>query len=107
MSRVLGTPIVLDRRRRKPRRSDAEHVERHAYRAADRTADAMRRGVRRYENAAEKSGDDRVLDVFPNMARGMSTAAIRMAPVPFDLLRAGWTPSVRKATRRTLRRLDR
>ncbi len=108
MTRVLGTPIVLERRRKKKkRRSDADHVERHLYRAAARTADAMGRGVRRYDRARQKSGDDRVLEVLPNMARGMSTAAVRMAPVPFDLLRAGWTPSVRRATRRTLRQLDR
>ncbi len=110
MTRVLGTPIVLERRRKKPkkkRRSDADHVEKYLYRAAARTADAMERGVRRYERAREKSGDDRVLEVLPNMARGMSTAAVRLAPVPFDLLRAGWTPSVRRAARRTLRQLDR
>ncbi len=107
VTRILGTPIVLERRRKKKkRRSDGEHVERHLYRAAERTADAMDRGLRRYERARRKS-DDPVVELLPNMARGMSTAAVRMAPVPFDLLRAGWTPSVRKATRRTVRRLDR
>ncbi len=105
MTRVLGPPILFDRRRKR-RRSDSEHVERHLYRAAERTADAMSRGVRRYDKARKKSRDP-LVELFPNMARGMATTASRMAPVPFDLLRAGWTPSVRRATRRTLRQMDR
>lgn len=106
MTRTLGTPIVFERREQKKRRSDGDHVEHHLHKAASRTADAMAKGVRRYEKErkrSEKRSDGAVIDMLPNIATGMSATASRLAPVPFDVLRAGWTPSVRRAVRRTVR----
>lgn len=123
MARVMGTPILLERskssgskntvkkaggsKKRKPRLKDADRIERHLYRAAERSADAADRGVRRYNKARKSSArrerDGAIIDLMPNMARGMAVTAGRLAPVPLDLVRAGMTPSVRRVTRRSVR----
>ena len=114
MARVMGTPIVLQRpkkggasSKRKPRLKDADRIERHLYRAAERTADAADRGLRRYnksrKSSARRERDGALIDLMPNVARGMAVSAGRVAPVPLDLLRAGMTPSMRRMTRRSVR----
>ena len=110
----MGTPIVLERAKKggdskkpKPRLKDVDRIERHLYRAAERTADAADRGLRRYnksrKSSARRERDGALIDFMPNMARGMAVSAGRMAPVPLDLLRAGMTPSMRRMTRRSVR----
>ena len=110
--RVMGTPIVLERRKKggkkqKPRLKEADRAERYFYKATKRTVDAADRGLRRYDKARRKSAkrerDGALIDVVPNVARGMTVAAGRMAPVPLDLLRASWPRSMRRTTRRTVR----
>jgi hypothetical protein len=113
-ARVMGTPIVFERakqgdgdKKRKPRWKDADRTERHLYRAAQRSADAAAKGMRRYDRARSKSArkqrDGALIDLVPNMAKGMTTTARRLVPVPLDMLRAANTPTVRRITRRTVR----
>lgn len=111
---AMGAPIVLERpksnkssKSRKPRLKDADRFERDMYRAASRMATAADRGVRRYNKERKKSAkrerDGAIIDLMPNLARGMSVSAARSAPVPLDLLRAGFTPTLRRTTRRSVR----
>ena len=94
------------RKRRKPRLKDADRTERYLYRAAARTVDAADLGLRRYDKARKRSArrrrDGALTELLPNMAEGMTAAGGRLALVPFDLFRAGWTASARRAARRTV-----
>ncbi len=104
---VVARPIVIDVPGGPRRTSDAEHVERNLYRAARRTARAAEAGVRRYEKVRRRSArrerDGAVVDLLPNVARGVAATAGRLAPVPVDLARAATPRSVRRITRRSVR----
>jgi hypothetical protein len=108
----MGTPIVFERatsssKRKKPRLGELDRAERQFFKAADRSTKAASRGMQSYDKARKKSArrerDGAIIDVIPNIARGGAVTAAKLAPVPLDLLRAGFTPSVRKASRRTVR----
>lgn len=109
--RVMGTPIVLERkgggRKRKPRLKDADRAERHLYRAARRTVDATDRGLRRYDKSRKRSArrerDGALIELVPNVASGMTVTAVRLTPVPLDLLRAGYAGPLRRTTRRSVK----
>lgn len=113
VQRVMGRPIILERvepeskKRKKNRLQGLNRMEREIYRASDRTAKAATRGVQRYEKGRKKSAkrerDGAIIDLMPNLARGGAVSAARMAPVPFDMVRAGFSPTVRRATRRSVR----
>ena len=109
--RVMGTPIVLERakkgKKKKPRLKDADTFERNLYRAARRTVDAADKGMRRYGKARRKSArrerDGALIDLVPNVTKGMVSGSAKLALVPLDLLRAGWPRSMRRTTRGTVR----
>lgn len=115
MVRELGTPIVLERAKKKskkkPRWRDADTMERNLYKAARRTAEAADKGVRRYEKARKKSAkrrrDGALIDLVPNVAEGMAAGSGKLALVPLDVARAAWPRSARRATRDTVRVLAR
>ena len=110
--RVMGRPIIYEwatasKKAKKPRLRELDRAERQTFRAVDRSTKAMTKGVQRYEKARKKSAkrerDGALIDFVPNLARGGAVTAAKLAPVPLDLMRAGFTPSVRRATRRSVR----
>ena len=116
MVREMGTPIVLERakkksKKNKPRWRDADTMERNLYKAARRTADAADKGMRRYEKARKKSAkrerDGALIDLWPNTVKGMAAGGGKMALVPLDMMRAAWPRSARRATRQTVRAMAR
>ena len=116
MVREMGTPIVLERAKKKskkskPRWRDADTAERNLYKAARHTADAADKGMRRYEKARKKSAkrerDGALIDLMPNMAKGMAAGSSKLALVPLDMARAAWPRSMRRTTRRTVRAMAR
>jgi hypothetical protein len=114
----MGPPIVLERskkgrgkKKRKPRIKELDRAERYLYRATKRTVGAADKGLRTYDKARRRSArryrDGAVIELVPNVTRGMVVGAGRMAPVPLDLVRAAWPRSVRRSTRRSVRSLAR
>ncbi len=110
----MGTPIVFEwanrggkRKKSKPRSTEADRAQRFMYRASRRTVDAAATGLQSYDKARRLSQrrdrDGAVVELLPNMARGMSAGASRLAPVPLDLMRATWSKSTRETVRRSLR----
>ncbi len=109
---VLGPPVLIEltgtkSAKRKPRLDDADQMERNLYRASRRTAKAADKGLRRYDKSRRKSArrerDGAVIDLMPNMAKGMAASAGTLAALPIDLMRAGSPRSVRRIARRSTR----
>jgi hypothetical protein len=111
LSWVMNPPVVVevrgDDRKEKPRSTDAHRVERRLYRSAERFAEATDVAIRNYNRARRKSArrenDGPVIDLIPNMTRGLIAGSRRLTLVPADLLRVGSTDSMRRLTRRSLR----
>lgn len=111
---VLDAPIVFERRARKkrsPTSRDAQEIERHLSRAAHRTVRAADKGLTTYRKARKKSAakqrDGALVDFVPNALRGSAAAMRELSIVPFDLMRAAYTPQVRRMTRRSIRFMGR
>jgi hypothetical protein len=108
---ILDTPIVIERRPKKKKRSpttrDAQEIERHLSRAAHRTVRAADKGVGVYRKARKKSAvrqrDGALVDFVPNVLRGSAKTMGALSLVPLDLVQAAKTPQARRITRRTVR----
>lgn len=110
-NRVMAPPIILKRTNKneegesRPRRmKDADRAERAFFLAAERTVYATSRGLRRYDKSRQASArrerDGAIIDLLPNMSRGMVVGTKHLAPLPLDLLRA---VPIRRMTRRSMR----
>lgn len=106
---ALAEPIVVKRKKKK-RASKAygefAFTERHLTKAARHTIGAASAGLGRYANAQRKSrkknGKRYVLDIVPNAVDGSAVAMRKLTVVPVDLMRAAYSPSARKVTRKTV-----
>ena len=112
---VLDTPIVFERRSKSKKRSvtlrDASETERHLSRAAHRTVRAADKGLRTYrkqrKQSAARQEDGALVDFIPNTLKGSAVMLRELSLVPLDLLRAAYSPQVRRITRRTIRSVSR
>lgn len=109
-NRVMGPPIVfrrVDDADDSDTWDDLDGAERHLYRAARRTSRGVSRGLARYDEAraesAAESDDGVVVDMLPNVARGMATTTREVALVPLDLVRAAYRAGGRRVVRRGAR----
>ncbi|MCA9982266.1 MAG: hypothetical protein KDD89_15585 [Anaerolineales bacterium] len=86
---------------------DLRHVETHLTRALRRTIRASDKGMRRYvalrETSAAREKDGVVVDFVPNVVESTAVVMRHFTLVPIDVLRASYTPSMRRLLRTALR----
>lgn len=110
-TRKMATPIILERsnksganKNEKRRLKDADRAERALFLAAERTVSAANKGLRRYDRSRQSSGrrerDGAIIDVLPNLGRGMVVGTKHLTPLPLDLMR---TVPMQRMTRRSMR----
>lgn len=104
----LGYP----KRKKKKRGSSAaarrlEDVEKRVSRSAHRVTKAVNKGVTTYidkrKKSARKRRDGALVDIYQNVAKGLSKGLSRSAPVLTDVAKAANTRRLRKRIRRGLR----
>jgi hypothetical protein len=107
---VSEAPIVFERRKKKKgaaARRDARQSERYLLKAMERSIRAADKGVAKYrkerKKSRRKSRDEVVISMVPNLIKGSSSALKALSLVPYDLLRATYTRSTRRAIRSTFR----
>lgn len=110
-TRKMAAPIVLERSKKSGgnksgtrRMKDADRAERAFFRAAERTVYATNEGLRRYDKSrrtsARRERNGAIIDVLPNIGRGMVVGSRHLAPLPLDVVRA---VPIRRMTRRSIR----
>ena len=112
--RILGTPIVFERSKKKKKKGrkssslrDAHRMERHLSKAMHRSAIAVEEGMTTYRKASKKSArkskDGAIVYFLPNVAKGGTAVLQQSARIPLDLIQAGYTRSGRRLVRRTIK----
>ena len=88
-----------------------ERLERNVSDAADRVARASGRGTSRYVKARDRSArrrrDGALLDIYENVARGVSRAIAEASPATVDLAKGINSKGARRQMRSALDELDR
>jgi len=98
--RILGTPIVFERSRKKKKRGrkssslrDVHRMERHLSKAMHRSSIAVEEGMATYRKASKKSArkskDGAIVYLLPNMAKGGTAVLQQSVRIPLDLMHAG------------------
>ena len=116
---VINTPIVFERGGADEKDEDKisvtvldwEESEAHLLKAMDRTVQATNKSLRTYRKARKKSlkqsEDGAIVDFVPNVAEGTAVFLQYITLVPLDVMRAAYTPPVRKLVRRSVRAMTR
>ncbi len=112
---ILGTPIVFERPKKKKKKKgrkskslrDVHAIERHLSKAMHRTARAADEGMATYRKASKKSArkskDGAIVSFLPNVVEGGTAVIQKMAVIPLDLVRAGYTKQGRRLVHRSIR----
>lgn len=116
---VINKPIVFERGGTDDKDEDKisvtvldwEEAETHLLKAMDRTVQATNKGLRTYRKARKKSlkqsEDGAIVDFVPNVAESTAVFLQGIALVPLDVMRAAYTPPVRKLVRRSVKSIIR
>jgi hypothetical protein len=88
-----------------------QHVDANIAKAFNRVARAAEHGTSEYIDSRDRSEDDRkdgaILDLYENVARGVSKAVSEASPALVDIARAYNTRQTRRSLRNVLDRLPR
>ncbi|MCP4421168.1 MAG: hypothetical protein GY805_31540 [Chloroflexi bacterium] len=112
--RILGTPIVFERPKKKKKKGrkskslrDVHAMERHLSKAMHRTVRAADSGMMTYRKASKKSArksrDGAIISFLPNVVEGGTAVVQEMVVIPLDLVRAGYSGQGRRLVRRSIR----